>query len=66
LLFIAAGSFHPDREPTNNHPAVFAEYANSACWGAVHMGQFAGISVMLAGSLTIAFALDIQAGTAVG
>jgi hypothetical protein len=30
------------------------------------MGQFAGISVMLAGLLTIAFALDIQAGTAVG
>ena len=39
LLFIATGIFHPAREPANSHPAVFAEYANSAYWGAVHMGR---------------------------
>src|SRR5438874_13477402 len=42
LLFITAGIFHPDRVPANQHPEVFAEYANSVYWGAVHMGQFAG------------------------
>jgi hypothetical protein len=64
LLFIAAGIFHPSREPANSHPAVFAEYANSAYWGAVHMGQFAGLTVMLAGFLTLAFALGIHGGSA--
>ena len=42
LLYIAAGVFHPDRVPANQHPEVFAEYANSACRGAVYMGQFLG------------------------
>ena len=26
LLFIAAGVFHPDRVPANQHPEVVAEY----------------------------------------
>src|ERR1043165_8014971 len=43
LLFIAAGIFHPGSVPPNDHPAVFAEYATSAYWGAVHMGQFVGL-----------------------
>jgi hypothetical protein len=57
LLYIVAGVFHPDRVPANSHPAVFEEYANSAYWGAVHMGQFAGIAVVLAGLVVLAFAL---------
>ena len=64
LLFIVAGIFHPDRVPANSHPAVFEEYANSAYWGAVHMGQFAGLTVMLAGFLALAFALGMQGGSA--
>ena len=57
LLFIAAGVFHPDRVPANQHPEVFAEYATSANWGAVHMGQFAGMAVLLAGVVALVFAL---------
>ena len=57
LLFIGAGIFHPDRVPANQHPEVFAEYANSVYWGAVHMGQFAGMAVLLAGVITFVFAL---------
>jgi hypothetical protein len=64
LLFIAAGIFHPGSVPANDHPAVFAEYATSAYWGAVHMGQFAGLTVMLAGFIALAFALGVQTGTA--
>jgi hypothetical protein len=48
----------------NNHPAVFAEYAGSGSWTAVHLGQFAGMASLLAGLLALFFALDVQAGTA--
>ena len=44
LLYIAAGVFHPGRVPANQHPEVFAEYANSAYWGAVHMMPRLGYS----------------------
>ena len=64
LLFIAAGIFHPGSVPANDHPAVFAEYATSAYWGAVHMGQFAGLTVMLAGFIALAFALGVETGVA--
>src|SRR5215207_2568118 len=62
LLFIAAGIFHPDRVPANEHPAVFAEYASSANWGAVHMGQFVGMAVLLIGLIVLVFALGSKAG----
>ena len=57
LLYIVAGVFHPGQVPANSHPAVFEEYANSAYWGAVHMGQFAGIAISLAGLIVLAFTL---------
>lgn len=60
LLFIAAGIFHPGSVPANDHPAVFAEYATSAYWGAVHMGQFVGLTVMLAGFVALALGLGFE------
>ena len=63
LLFILAGVFHPDRVPANQHPEVFAEYATSAYWGAVHMGQFAGMAVLLAGLVVLVCALGSHTGT---
>src|SRR3954471_22746473 len=62
LLFIAAGIFHPDKVPANQHPEVFAEYAKSAYWGAVHMGQFAGMAVLLAGVIALVFAIAGKGG----
>src|SRR3954469_16275670 len=64
LLYIVVSQLHPDREAANNHPAVFAEYAGSGIWTAVHLGQFAGMAILLAGLLALFFALDVQAGTA--
>jgi len=64
LLYIVVTKFHPGREAANNHPAVFAEYAGSGIWTAVHLGQFAAMAILLAGLLTLFFALDVQAGTA--
>jgi len=69
LLFIGtlvsevASLLHPHRENPNNHIAVFAEYAHSADWTAVHIGQFVGVAVLIAGLLVLYFALNVSEGT---
>ncbi len=63
LLYIVVTLFHPDGE-ANNHPAVFAEYAASGIWTAVHVAQFAATAILLAGLFALFFALDVQAGPA--
>ena len=63
LLYVVVTLFHADGD-ANNHPAVFAEYAASGIWTAVHVGQFACMAIMLAGLLALFFALDAQPGTA--
>jgi hypothetical protein len=62
LLFGVAGYLHPAHEPANNHPAVFAEYASSTNWTLVHLGQFAGMLVIIAGLLILYRALNIRSG----
>src|SRR4051794_32163076 len=62
VLSVAAGLLHPDREPANDHPAVFAEYAASADWVAVHLGQFAGMAVLIAGLAALYSALGLRCG----
>jgi hypothetical protein len=62
LLYVVVTLFHADGD-ANNHPAVFAEYAASGNWTAVHAGQFACMTMMLAGLFALFFALD-EAGTA--
>src|SRR6187401_816576 len=62
LLYVAVTLFHADGD-ANDHPAVFAGYAASGIWTAVHVGQFACMATMLAGLLALFFALDAQPGT---
>jgi hypothetical protein len=62
LLFGVAGYLHPAHEPANNHAAVFAEYANSTNWTLVHLGQFAGMLVIIAGLLVLFLALNVRSG----
>jgi hypothetical protein len=64
VLSLGIGSLHPGRENANDHPAVFAEYAQSANWTPVHLGQFAGDAVIIAALLALYSALRIQSGTA--
>src|SRR3954467_15748527 len=59
LLYIVVTQLHADGD-ANNHPAVFAEYARSGIWTAVHLGQFAGMTILLAGLLALFFALDAR------
>lgn len=63
LLYIVITLFHTGGV-ANNHPAIFAAYAASRTWTAVHVGQFACMVVLLAGLLALFFALDVQDGTA--
>ena len=65
LLSLAAGFFHPDRAPANDHAAAFAEYAHSGAWIAVHLGQFVGMMVIVAGLLALFLVLNGQAGRSV-
>jgi hypothetical protein len=64
FILFAAGTalFHPGHEPANNHMAAFAEYASSANWTAVHLGQFASMALIIAGLLVLYFALDVRTG----
>ena len=63
LLYIVVTQFHVDGE-ANNHRAVFAEYASSGMWTAVHLAQFACMAILIAGLLALFFALEVRAGTA--
>ena len=63
LLYIAITQFHTGGE-ANDHPAIFAAYAASGIWTAVHVGQFAAMAILLAGLLALVFALDAQVETA--
>ena len=61
VLFAIVTLFHADG-PANNHPVVFAEYARSASWIAVHLLQFVFMAVLLLGLLVLSFALDVRSG----
>lgn len=63
LLYIVITLFHTGGD-ANNHPAIFAAYAASGNWTAVHLGQFAAMALLLAGLLALFFALDAQAALA--
>jgi hypothetical protein len=63
LLYIVVTQFHTGGD-ANDHPAIFAAYAASGIWTAVHLGQFAAMAILLAGLLALSLALDARAGTA--
>lgn len=63
MAFVTMTLLHPGG-PANNHRVIFAEYAASTGWNAVHLGQFAGMALFIAGLLVLYFALDIHNGGA--
>ena len=63
LLYIIVTQFHADG-PANNHPVVFAEYASSGIWTAVHLAQFVSMGILLAGLFALFFALDVETASA--
>ena len=63
VLYVVVTLFHTGGD-ANKHPAIFAAYAASGSWTAVHVAQFACMAMLLAGLLALAFALEVEAGTA--
>jgi hypothetical protein len=62
-LYVAVTLFHTGGE-ANHHPAIFAAYAESATWTAVHLAQFACMATMLAGLFALFSAADGGSATA--
>jgi hypothetical protein len=60
VVFEVVSLFHPPG--TNDHQAAFTAYANSSSWAAIHLGEFVGMAVLLAGMLVLFFALGILEG----
>jgi hypothetical protein len=63
VVYVLAGLLHTGG-PANNHRVVFAAYASSGDWTAVHLGQFVGMALITAGLLALAFALGLRNGGA--
>ena len=63
VLYIVVTLFHAGGE-ANNHHAIFAAYADSRIWTAVHVAQFGCMAIFLAGLYALFFALEVQAGLA--
>lgn len=60
VIVVVSTELHPSREDPANHPLVFAEYANSDPWIAVHIGQFAGGIVVFAGGFGALYLLLVR------
>src|SRR5689334_9113045 len=63
LLYVGVTLMHTSGE-ANNHHVIFAAYAGSRIWTAVHAGQFACMAIMLAGLLGLFSALEGPGGAA--
>ncbi|MDQ0755128.1 DUF4386 family protein [Arthrobacter sp. B3I4] len=62
VVSLAAGLFHAESADANDHPAAFAAYARSSVWTAVHLGQFAGMALLIAALLVLLVALRTPEG----
>jgi Domain of unknown function (DUF4386) len=62
VVSLLAGLLHPDSAPANDHAAAFAGYARSDIWIGVHLGQFIGMALLIAGLLALVFALNVREG----
>ena len=61
LLYVVITLFHAGGK-ANDHHAIFAAYAGSGSWTAVHAGQFLAMAVMVAGLVALFSALEGQGG----
>jgi hypothetical protein len=57
-----AGFLHAEGPDPNDHRTIFAIYAASQGWTAVHLGQFIGMVIITFGLVALFFALDVRSG----
>jgi hypothetical protein len=60
IIAIVSTAFHPSTEDPSNHRLVFAEYASSDSWIAIHIGQFAGVIMVFAGGFVTLYLFLVQ------
>ena len=60
VIVVVSTAIHPSKEDPANHLLVFAEYANSDSWIAIHIGQFAGVIMVFAGGFVALYRLLMQ------
>jgi hypothetical protein len=60
-----AGFLHAEGPDANDHQTIFALYAASQSWTAVHLGQFIGMVMITFGLVALFFALDMRSGVGV-
>jgi hypothetical protein len=60
IIVVVSTAIHPSKEDPANHLRVFAEYANSDSWIAVHIGQLAGGIMVFAGGFVALYRLLVQ------
>ena len=60
IIVVVSTAIHPSKEDPANHIRVFAEYANSDSWIAVHIGQLAGGIMVFAGGFVALYRLLVQ------
>lgn len=62
LLFVGTTALHPGGD-ANNHPVIFEVYAASHEWNGVHLGEFTGMAVLIAGLIVLVFAFNTSERT---
>jgi hypothetical protein len=62
LVTAFAGFLHPEGADPNDHLAIFAIYAASRSWTAIHLGQFVGMVLIIFGMVALYFALNSSRG----
>src|SRR3954467_9984712 len=62
LVTAIAGFLHPEGADANDHRTIFAIYAASQSWTAVHLGQFIGMVIITFGLVALFFALNVRSG----
>jgi hypothetical protein len=67
IVLVISTELHPAHENPMDNPAVFAEYAESELWIAVHLGQLLGFLLVIGGLVAIYYSLATRpdAGAAV-
>src|SRR5579863_2741831 len=60
LVFEVVSLLHPSG--ANDHRTAFTNYAASGDWAAIHLGEFVGMAVFLAGLLVLFLALNVSQG----
>ncbi|MGA9295814.1 MAG: hypothetical protein WBV72_00245 [Nitrososphaeraceae archaeon] len=60
IIVIVSTTIHPSTEDPSNLRLVFAEYASSNSWIAIHIGQVAGVIMVFAGGFVALYRLLVQ------